>query len=70
MEPVIIVHGGAGTHAAVLHDDVLRKTIDDGVKAAAAAGYRVLREGGSAVDAVEAAVMSMEKDPTFNAGNV
>lgn len=31
-------------------------------------GYNVLKAGGSAIDAVEAAVRSMEVDPDFNAG--
>ena len=68
MEPVIVVHGGAGTHAAIELGHVTRKDMQDGVKAAASAGYRKLCDGGSAVDAVEAAVMYMEKDPAFNAG--
>jgi beta-aspartyl-peptidase (threonine type) len=39
-----------------------------GLAAALAAGGNVLRGGGSAVDAVEAAVRVMEDDPVFNAG--
>jgi beta-aspartyl-peptidase (threonine type) len=39
-----------------------------GVTAAAKAGYAVLARGGSAIDAVEAAVRFMEDDPHFNAG--
>lgn len=31
-------------------------------------GYNVLKSGGSSVDAVEAAVRSMELDASFNAG--
>ncbi|XP_050346064.1 probable isoaspartyl peptidase/L-asparaginase GA20639 isoform X2 [Nymphalis io] len=40
----------------------------NGVKASAAAGQKILAQGGSALDAVEAAVVLMEKDEYFNAG--
>ena len=39
-----------------------------GVKKAATAGSDALKHGGSALDAVESAVMSMEDDDVFNAG--
>jgi beta-aspartyl-peptidase (threonine type) len=39
-----------------------------GVRAAAAAGWRVLERGGSSLDAVEEAVVMMEDDETFDAG--
>ncbi len=39
-----------------------------GVQRAAAAGYDVLKQGGSALDAVEAAVRILEDDPAFDAG--
>ena len=39
-----------------------------GIAAALEAGYTVLERGGSAVDAVEAAVVIMEDDETFDAG--
>src|SRR5438105_7561784 len=40
----------------------------NGVKNAMAAGWRVLDRGGSALDAVEEAVVIMEDDETFDAG--
>ena len=40
----------------------------NGVRNAIAAGWRVLSRGGSAVDAVEEAVVVMEDDDTFDAG--
>lgn len=61
--PVIIVHGGAGP----IKDDSLPARLD-GCKAAALAGWQVLQEGGSALDAVEAAVAALEDNPLFNAG--
>lgn len=42
--------------------------VRDGLHAALAAGESILRKGGSALDAVEAAVRVLEEDPTFNAG--
>jgi beta-aspartyl-peptidase (threonine type) len=61
--PTIIVHGGAWDIPDALVDDHLA-----GVRAAAAAGGAVLRTGGTALDAVEAAVRLMEDDPIFDAG--
>jgi beta-aspartyl-peptidase (threonine type) len=40
----------------------------NGVRNAAAAGWRALERGGSALDAVEAAVVVLEDDETFDAG--
>jgi L-asparaginase / beta-aspartyl-peptidase len=62
-KPVIIVHGGAGDWPTHLHKSALA-----GVRNAADFGFEVLRKNGSAMDAVEAAVVSMEDNPTFNAG--
>ena len=61
--PTIIVHGGAWDIPDALVEGHLA-----GVRAAAAAGGAVLRAGGSALDAVEAAVRLMEDDPVFDAG--
>ncbi|XP_060521354.1 isoaspartyl peptidase/L-asparaginase [Cylas formicarius] len=63
MEPVILVHGGAGD----IPDSRVRPKID-GNRNAVQAGYAVLQNGGSALDAVEAAVKRMEDDEAFNAG--
>src|SRR5271156_2238124 len=40
----------------------------NGVRNAAAAGWRVLEAGGAALDAVEEAIVVMEDDETFDAG--
>ncbi|XP_078601274.1 isoaspartyl peptidase/L-asparaginase-like [Branchiostoma floridae x Branchiostoma japonicum] len=64
--PVLIVHGGAGPIVEISQTRVDSKL--SGVKDAGKAGYKVLCEGGSALDAVQAAVMVMEKNPEFNAG--
>lgn len=61
--PIILVHGGAWA----IPDDMV-EAHQHGVVAAAAAGWRALERGGSAVDAVEEAVFVMEEDETFDAG--
>jgi L-asparaginase / beta-aspartyl-peptidase len=63
MEPVVIVHGGAGTIPASREQGKL-----NGVKKAARVGYRILTETESAIQAVEKAVNVMERDEYFNAG--
>lgn len=63
MEPIVLVHGGAGE---IPDSRVQLKIV--GCKAAAKEGFRVLKNGGSVVDAVEAAVRVMEDDEAFNAG--
>lgn len=59
--PALIVHGGAGT----IRDPEGHRA---GVSRAAEAGFVVLEEGGSALEAVLAAVRVLEDDPVFNAG--
>jgi L-asparaginase / beta-aspartyl-peptidase len=61
--PAIIVHGGAGS----IKDDSLWSRIE-GCKEAAAAGWKILQQGGAAVDVVETAVVVLEDNPLFNAG--
>jgi L-asparaginase / beta-aspartyl-peptidase len=61
--PTIIVHGGAGADSSRVPEFRL------GVRAAVLAGWRVLADGGSALDAVESAVRALEDDPRFNAGH-
>ncbi|MGH9580848.1 MAG: isoaspartyl peptidase/L-asparaginase [Terriglobales bacterium] len=61
--PVLVVHGGAWA----IPDDVL-DAHEQGVRRAAAEGWRILQSGGTAVEAVETAVVLMENDETFDAG--
>jgi beta-aspartyl-peptidase (threonine type) len=62
MTLAIIVHGGAKT----ISDDKA-KANTTGCLAAVEAGWGILQRGGSAKDAVEAAIRVLEDDPTFNA---
>lgn len=61
--PILIVHGGAWAIPADAEADH-----ENGVRKALEAGSKILAAGGSAVDAVEAAVVTLEDDPTFDAG--
>ncbi len=64
----LMIHGGAG----ILRPDTLPADQAEGARAglhaALDAGAGVLANGGSALDAVEAAVRVLEDDPHFNAG--
>ncbi|XP_064641361.1 isoaspartyl peptidase/L-asparaginase-like [Lineus longissimus] len=62
-EPAIIIHAGAWS----VPDEAAEANVA-GVKLAARIGYKVLKNGGSALDAAEAAITSLENDKTFNAG--
>ena len=62
-DPVLVIHGGAWA----MPDDMVDAHIR-GVTNALDAGWRVLERGGSALDAVEEAVVIMEDDETFDAG--
>ncbi|XP_043992161.1 isoaspartyl peptidase/L-asparaginase [Gambusia affinis] len=64
MSAVLVVHGGAWA----IPDEMAPGSVD-GVKAAARHGASVLKNGGSALDAVEAAVRALEDNPIFNAGH-
>ena len=62
-DPVLVVHGGAWA----MPDDMVDAHLN-GVNNALAAGWRVLERGGTALDAVEEAIVIMEDDETFDAG--
>jgi L-asparaginase / beta-aspartyl-peptidase len=62
-EPIVLVHGGAGTIGPERVEAKYR-----GMRLAARLGYNKLMETGSVIDAVEEAVRAMEMDSAFNAG--
>lgn len=62
--PTIIVHGGAGASPTEGRDELRL-----GMRGAVLAGWRILANAGGALDAVEAAVRSLEDNPRFNAGH-
>jgi L-asparaginase / beta-aspartyl-peptidase len=61
--PILLVHGGAWA----IPDDMVEAHLA-GVRAAMTAGWKTLERGGTALDAVEASVVVMEDDETFDAG--
>ena len=63
MKPSLIVHGGAWD----IPDEAV-EACKEGCDLALAAGWSILSQGGSALDAVEAAVVVLENDPVFDAG--
>lgn len=67
-EPLLIVHGGAGHRSTPLTEDGAASA-HAALEKVLAAGWAVLAEGGSAGDAVIAAVRELEDAPDFNAGH-
>lgn len=64
----IAIHGGAGVIDAAKMTPQRAASYRAGLAAALDAGYAILERGGSSLDAVTAAVRTMEDDPQFNAG--
>ena len=64
----IAIHGGAGT----INRDKITPEQDATIRAALgealAAGSKILKDGGKAIDAITATIMILENDPNFNAG--
>lgn len=64
----MVIHGGAGT---ILKEDMtpeLEQAYIKGLDEALVAGYAVLEQGGSAINAVKAAIVVLEDNLLFNAG--
>lgn len=64
----LAIHGGAGTIERSSMTPQLEKDYRRGLEDALRAGWTVLEKGGKSLDAVEAAVASLEDCPLFNAG--
>lgn len=69
MQPFsLVIHGGAGT---IVKEDMtpnLERAYSLALEQALAAGYAVLEKGGSAINAVKAAIVLLEDNLLFNAG--
>jgi beta-aspartyl-peptidase (threonine type) len=68
MKYSIAIHGGAGTLVKGMMTPEKEKAYKAALSEALNSGYSVLENGGSAMDAVEAAVVSLENCHLFNAG--
>lgn len=64
----LAIHGGAGTLDPAQMTPERRAEYEAALKAALDAGTKVLAAGGSAMEAVQAAIIPMEDSPLFNAG--
>jgi beta-aspartyl-peptidase (threonine type) len=63
LKPSLIIHGGAWN----IPDEAV-SDCHDGIRRALEAGWKILSAGGAALDAVEASIVILEDDPTFDAG--
>lgn len=63
---VLAIHGGTADHKEV--PEKLEPEVVDGLFESLKSGYQILLKNGSSLDAVEAAVRSLENNPLFNAG--
>ena len=63
----LVVHGGAGTIERSEMTPEREREYRNGLEHALAAGYEILKRGGSSLDATEAAVRVLEDDAHFNA---
>jgi beta-aspartyl-peptidase (threonine type) len=64
----LVIHGGAGVIERARMTPEREAAARAGLNAALDVGQAILAKGGSALDAVEAAVKVLEDDPAFNAG--
>jgi L-asparaginase / beta-aspartyl-peptidase len=64
----MVIHGGAGTITRTSMTAEAEAEYRGVLEQALQAGYRVLADGGSSLDAVESAVRILEDSPLFNAG--
>lgn len=64
----LAVHGGAGTISKELMTPERESAYRVALENALRRGHEVLKKGGAAIDAVEAAVRVLEDSPLFNAG--
>ncbi|MEP6699326.1 MAG: isoaspartyl peptidase/L-asparaginase [Verrucomicrobiota bacterium] len=64
----LVIHGGAGTIERSKMTPENERDHRAGLQRALDAGYGILKDGGSSLDAVVASVRVLEDDPLFNAG--
>lgn len=64
----IVIHGGAGNIKKESLDLEKQLQYTNALQQSLDAGYLILEKGGSAVEAVEAAIIVLEDSPLFNAG--
>ena len=65
---VLVVHGGAGTILKSQMTPARERAYTDALNEALDKGSAILEKGGTALDAIEASVKTLEDNPLFNAG--
>ena len=65
---VLLIHGGAGTISPHSLTKLKEQQYKEALNAALQVSNKILKQGGTSLDAVETAVKSMEDCPLFNAG--
>ncbi|HBI82773.1 MAG TPA: beta-aspartyl-peptidase [Alcaligenaceae bacterium] len=68
MKPVIVIHGGAGAISRSAMTSEKEREYHQALADILRSGQKILEQGGSAVEAVTAAVVGLEDCPLFNAG--
>ncbi|MEN8123681.1 MAG: isoaspartyl peptidase/L-asparaginase [Bacteroidota bacterium] len=64
----LVIHGGAGTIKKEFMTDEQEKAYKDKLQEALDTGYKILENGGTAIEAVQKTINIMEDSPLFNAG--
>ena len=64
----LVIHGGAGNVSPETVPQHRRQSYQEALEVALETGYQILEQGGSAMDATEAAIRQLEDHPNFNAG--
>src|ERR1700710_797995 len=64
----LVIHGGAGNITPAIMNKEQEEQYTEGLKMSLNKGYDILKNGGTALDAVVASIMEMEDNPLFNAG--
>ena len=68
MGPVLVIHGGAGAMSRAALSPEKEREFHEALQRILRSGQAILASGGSALDAVTAAVVGLEDCPLFNAG--
>ncbi len=68
MSFTLVIHGGAGNITPAIMNKQQEQEYTQGLKDALDRGYEVLKNGGTSVDAVVAAICCLEDNTIFNAG--
>jgi len=68
MAVTLVIHGGAGNITPAMMTAAQETEYREGLGVALAKGYKILQDGGHAMDAIIAAITELEDNPIFNAG--